>query len=113
MTGLGLVARSLANQAFVEHFRCPDDYAEFEVLEPMSAEPGFYRLGPDIVCFSRSAAGSRTEGVTDPLYDALHDLTRNWEAIPLPFTPSDVISGLRGEQYSVRITRVPSVINEA
>src|SRR5262245_18750841 len=113
MTGLGLVARSLANQAFVEHFRCPDDYAEFEVLEPMSAEPGFYRLGPDIVCFGRSAAGSRAERVTDPLYDALQDVSWNREAVRLPFSPSDVIAGLRGEQYSAGITRVPSVVNEA
>jgi hypothetical protein len=110
--GLGL-AESVVSLAFVEHFRCPDEYAEFEVLEPMSAECGFYRLGPDIVCFGRSAAGSRAKRATDPLYDAMQDITWNRHAVRLPFSPCDVIDGIRDERYAGCTSRVPAIVNEA
>ena len=87
------------DSVFLEHFRCPDHLASFEVVGRPSSDHGFYRFGADIVCYGRSATGSRASRVTDDLYDAMNDVAVNGRSVRLPFFPCDVITGLRHEKY--------------
>jgi peptidoglycan/xylan/chitin deacetylase (PgdA/CDA1 family) len=93
------VNRAVVDGAFLEHYRCPDHFAEFEVIGHPSVDRGYYRLGPDIVCYGPSAAGARADRITDHLYDAMQDVTLDDRGLRLPFSPHKVIAALRHEQY--------------
>jgi hypothetical protein len=80
-------------------YRCPDDYADFEVCGRTSASSGFFAFGSDLACFGRTSSGylSRTPGAV--LHDTLRDIATDGGRIRLPFDPEEVIVNLRLERY--------------
>src|SRR5271157_4374466 len=95
------VERSVLNKALIDYYRCPDEFASFALADNLSAQPGYFRLGPDTICYGRRAMGKGTSIAADPSYDALDNVTIQ-EAMPsLPFDPAEVIDNLRCERYPV------------
>ena len=88
------------NTALVDHYRCPDSFADFELKGQLSDDSGYFRFGPDTICYGRSASGFRTSRADGRLYDALGDVTTDGSNVLLPFDPTDVINNLRLERYA-------------
>jgi hypothetical protein len=92
-------ASDVAKQAIVEHYRCPEDVAGFELAGRLGDDRGYYRFGPEIICHGSSSSGSRSAQPIGPLYDALADVTTSGGTVRLPFEPSEIIENLRYERY--------------
>jgi len=70
-----------------------------ELSGALSADAGYFRFGPDVVAYGRSATGSRTRQASQLLYDTLGDVSRNSRSLQLPFDPAEIVDNLRGERY--------------
>jgi len=88
-----------ANQAIVDHYRCPENVAGFELAGKLCDDPGYFCFGLETICYGSSSSGSRSKQPTGPLYDALADVTTSGGSVRLPFDPSEVIDNLRYERY--------------
>src|SRR5204863_8447436 len=88
-----------AKHAIVDHYRCPEDVAGFELAGKLGDAPGYFRFGPETICYGSSSFGSSTEQSAGSLYDALADVTSSNGTVRLPFDPNEVIANLRYERY--------------
>ena len=88
------------NSAVVDHYRCPENFADFKLTNRLSDDQGYFRFGPNTVCYGQSASGFRMSSAGSVLYDALEDVTSEGSTALLPFNPSDVIDNLRFERYA-------------
>ena len=86
--------------AFLDHYRCPETFATFTLSGELSGDSGYFRFGPDAICFGRSSSGFRAGHATDELYDALTDVAADGPTLQLPFSPSEIIANLRYERYA-------------
>jgi hypothetical protein len=93
------VDSGLLDSGLVEHYRCPEYYGTFAVNGLRSEHSGYFRFGPDVICYGRSSGG-RAESHTHPLHDALRDVTVEGTGPELPFAPTDVVQNLRHERYT-------------
>jgi hypothetical protein len=88
------------NSAVVDHYRCPESFADFKLANPLSDDMGYFRFGQNTICYGQSASGLRSKRAGSILYDALEDVTTCGPRACLPFNPSDVIDNLRLERYA-------------
>lgn len=88
------------NTALVDHYRCPDGFADFELKGQLSEDTGYFRFGRESICYGRSASGFRASRADGALYDALRDVLTDGSNLLLPFDPTDVIDNLRLERYA-------------
>ena len=86
--------------AFLDHYRCPETFATFTLSGELSEDSGYFRFGPDTICFGRSSSGFRAGHATDELYDALTDVAADGPTLQLPFSPSEIVANLRYERYA-------------
>lgn len=82
-----------------EMFRGAEHLAEFTVTGTVCAESGYFRLGPDAICYGRCSSGAPAKQVTDSLHDALKHVITDHSVLHLPFDPVEVIDNLRLERY--------------
>lgn len=83
-----------------EYFRCTASPVDFQVIGGLSPDAGYFRFGPEIICFGRSAAGYRSKNPDGPLYDVSADVTRQGSSVQLPFDPSEVVTNFHYERYA-------------
>lgn len=93
-------ARSPMSTAFTEHYRCPDDFADFTLTASLSDDTGYFRFGEDTICYGQTASGFRVSRVDANLYDCLNDVTTHGSSVLLPFNPTDLVNNLRLERYA-------------
>ena len=86
--------------AFLDHYRCPETFATFTLSGELSGDSGYFRFGPDAICFGQSSSGFRAGHATDELYDALTDVALDGAMLQLPFSPSEIVANLRYERYA-------------
>jgi hypothetical protein len=87
------------SQLLNDRFRCPVDGADFVVPENNPGPPGYFRFGPDIICYGQCTSGAAAESVTAPLHDAREHVAFNGSSVHLPFDPAEVVDNLRCERY--------------
>ena len=102
------------NAAFLDYYLCAEQFVDFRLAKENheALEPGYFRFGPDVVCYGRC--------VTAPVLDKLSNATPDvWSqahveaaACVLPFDPTEVVDNLRREHYIVvsGSSRVESMI---
>jgi hypothetical protein len=83
-----------------ELFRCPDIDAEFALAGDLSSKEGYFRFGPDAICYGRCTSGVPAETPMEPLLDAREHVVANGSSVQLPFDPVQVIDNLRCERYA-------------
>jgi hypothetical protein len=88
------------NTALIDHYRCPESFAEFRLKGKLSDDEGYFRFGPDVICYGHSAAGFRADRADGVLYDASQDPGCGDPTACLPFDPAEVIDNLRLERYA-------------
>ena len=48
------------NQAIIDYYRCPDDMVDFRLAGDVAEDPGYFRFGPETVCYGASSSGARS-----------------------------------------------------
>lgn len=87
------------HQAFLDYFRCPTASADFRVEGVAGESEGFFRFGPDAICYGRLHVGSTQELISRQLSDAIPHVRIDAKACYLPFDADEVIGNLRRERY--------------
>jgi hypothetical protein len=88
------------NTALIDHYRCPESFVDLNLTGPLSDDTGYFRFGPDTICYGQSASGFRASRADAVLYDVRGDVTTKGSSTLLPFNPTDVIDNLRLERYA-------------
>lgn len=82
------------------YFKCPIPLFDFPVEDQLSPKQGFFRLGPDTICYGRSARGLLSGEPSQELYDVSAHVRVNGSGSKLPFNPEEIIRNLREERYA-------------
>jgi hypothetical protein len=96
-----------------EYYRCPETLlAPFLPVGPTAKHPGYFRLGPDLICYGPLTRGNATKYPVGDLEDALDHVRVEGHRIHLPFDAGDVVDNLRRERYAARFREEGRVLNE-
>ena len=87
------------NSTIFDYYRLPENFAIALTGEP-SGNSGYFRFGPDVICYGQCSGSVPTLRALDELHDALRDVVANGNALQLPFDPSEIIANLRYERYA-------------
>ena len=79
------------------------------------SEPGYFRFGPEAVCYGQCSSGATARHFTDSLYDATAALRIHGSSVELPFDPRQILDNLRCERYAptgrgVKVLRPSGVV---
>lgn len=91
-------AKSMGNH-LSEYFRIPEDLRCSFTHQELTGAPGFFRFGPETICYGRCGSGPTAKTYSSHLYDALPEARTVDQCVRLPFDPADVIDNLRSERY--------------
>jgi hypothetical protein len=91
---------SYAKQTILDHLRCPEGLIDLAVTGSLSPEPGFFRFGPDLICFGACSAFQPASSVNLVRDDAWNYVGIGPDGVTLPFDVSQAVSALRYEHYS-------------
>jgi hypothetical protein len=83
----------------LEQFRCPESFLDFQLRGTLCSEPGYFRFGPNAICYGRSSHGPRTNSLDAGLCDALSHSIVDGHTVHIPFDPREVVQNLRVERY--------------
>lgn len=87
------------DEPLFSYYRCPAELASFTAAEP-HGEPGFFRLGEDILCYGHCSGGAQPAwDATAALNDARPLIQYDAGTVRLPFSPAEVVDNLRHERY--------------
>lgn len=83
----------------LDRFRCDLSVINFEMLGEESGEPGYFRFGPDAICYGRVSAGFAADEVRAELSDLAPEVAVEDGVCRIPFNPAEVLDNLRRERY--------------
>ena len=95
-------AQVRCNQPLVDYYKCPEEFADIEVKGCLSAEPGFFRFGPEVMCYGTCSVGKPSRDPRGPMPDVSAAIEMDQGVARLPFDLSDVIDNLRRERYAFK-----------
>lgn len=84
---------------FLDYFRCPEDFASVSFPSFSRETAGFFRFGPDTVCYGTASRGRVSPHVNGLLVDVAPFVSLGAAGPELPFSPGEVIDNLRFERY--------------
>jgi hypothetical protein len=94
------ISKGNAGRILTDRFRCrPEDVADFCVAKDLSGDSGYFRFGPDLICYGQCSSGAPAQTASEPLHDARQQVVANGAALELPFDPVQVVDNLRCERY--------------
>ena len=89
----------MVSQLLAERFRLPKDFANFAVPLDLSPDSGFFRFGPDTICYGQCSSRIPATVATDAPDIARQDVFVNGSGVRLSFDPVQVVNNLRLERY--------------
>ena len=92
-------AMKRTDHVLIDHYRCPEEFVHVGVQEGLSEKAGFFRFGPESVCYGRCSAFPPSFNPEIILNDALDYVRTGQSGIVLPFDIAETVSALRGERY--------------
>ncbi|MGA8044154.1 MAG: hypothetical protein WCA37_15260 [Terracidiphilus sp.] len=99
-------------KAFVDYYRCPENLVDVQLAGELSPDAGYFRCGPDTICYGHSTLGSPSARAEDPLVDVADAIKLERGSVLLPFDPDDVAENLRRERYTAHFRDDKRFINE-
>ena len=97
-----------ANEAFLNYYRCPEVYADFNApSDGFAGSSGYFRFGSDLICYGESNWCLGAASPTVPLSDVLGDISIEGSTCRLPFQPTQLVDNLRFERYVSRVQESP------
>lgn len=97
--GPAVESADMLSQAVSERYRCPENFFDFVLDRNLCAEEGYFRFGPNTLCYGRSSSGGHEPRVESPFCDVLRDVSIADHKLRLPFDPTEIIDNLRQERY--------------
>lgn len=91
------------NRVIVDFLRCPAELLLVDTVGDLSPEPGFFNFGSDLICYGRCSAFAPKRAFDWALRDAFEFARVGEGAVTLPFHLSDVVEGLRREEYTAAL----------
>lgn len=88
-----------ANRTLLEFYRCPEEFARVLSPNTPAQHSGFFRFGPEAICYGSVRENAVHPRVSPELPDLLGDTATEFSAVRLSFDPSEVVDNLRFEQY--------------
>jgi hypothetical protein len=88
-----------SEQVMIDHFRCPREFVRIGVQGNLSKHPGFFKFGPESICYGRTAAFTPSPEAGKILNDALKYARSGPNGINLPFDLAETVNALRREKY--------------
>jgi hypothetical protein len=86
-------------RAVGDRYRCPENLLDFAFRGPLSSDEGYFRFGPNVICYGRSSSGTLQPAIGPSLRDVLDDVQIGDGTLSLPFDPENVIQNLLLERY--------------
>src|SRR5579863_2412172 len=81
------------------YFRCPEIDVEFALPSSLSANPGYFRLNGDLLCYGRVAGAQPASAPAGSVPEVV--IPNGGEShVSLPFNPAEAIDNLRFERYA-------------
>jgi hypothetical protein len=108
----GSGASDSANQLLADYYRCPVNQVPFLALGQSAQRPGYFRLGPDTICYGQLSSGNAAPSPVEKLYDALDSVKLDAQGITLPFDAGTVVENLRRERYTEHFKQEGRVLKE-
>jgi hypothetical protein len=98
-----------------DYFRCEDSIADFAVTGVLSETPGYFKFGPDVICYGRCSSGLPSKSAAAHLHDAGDHVATSPASVHLTFDPAEVVDNLRCERYLANATSAgrPRPANQA
>ena len=83
------------NQAFVDYFRCPEQYADMglSIREMNGGNSGYFRFGTHL-CYGGASVVSPASIIDETLHDVLPQVVIEGSTCVLPFDLTDVVTNL-------------------
>jgi hypothetical protein len=83
----------------VEFFRCAERLTSLSSPEGLHPQPGYFRFGPEAICYGQSVSGSPAKLNGARLPDLAEYTSFRGSTLRLPFDSSGIIDNLRLERY--------------
>ena len=96
----GTESANMFSQAVSDRYRCPEEFFKIATREHLSPEAGYFRFGPNAICYGRSSLGMLASRPESALHDALKDVAVNDAKLYFPFALDEVVDNLRLERYA-------------
>jgi len=87
------------NRALIDYFRCPEVYGDFALRGDICPGEGFFRFGPDVICYGQSSLGYYADKPERATCDLIYHLRVEGSTCFIPFNLSAVVENLRRERY--------------
>jgi hypothetical protein len=91
--------RASLNGALINYFQCPEVYADFALRGELCPGEGYFRFGPDLICYGQSSLGYYGETPAKATCDLAYHVRTEGTTCYIPFDPSAVVDNLRCERY--------------
>jgi len=88
------------SQAANERYRCPEKFFNLGINGQLSNNEGYFRFGPDTICYGRSSAGTPASRANARLRDAFAGVQGDDTKLRLPFDLTEILDNLRLERYA-------------
>jgi hypothetical protein len=100
------------DRVLADYYRCPLSLVRLQATGNSDGQPGYFRLGPDAICYGRLSCGYTAKNSLEDLDDALAHAGVESRGINLPFDVEEVIENLRRERYTAHFREEGQVLNE-
>lgn len=89
-------------QMLADRYRFPESADQFSVTGDLSETSGYFRIGPDLICYGSCSSKTPAHAITDRLPDIQEDIRVSASNVEIPFDPIEVVDTLRSERYFSR-----------
>jgi len=86
-------------KALLDYFKCPEGFVDFALRGDLCPGEGYFRFGPDLICFGQSSLGYYADVPAKATCDLAYHIRMEGSTCYIPFNPSRVIDNLRCERY--------------
>ncbi len=90
------------NGALIDYFRCPEGLIDLALRGDLCPGEGFFRFGPDVICYGQSSLGYYAETPAKATCDLAYHTRTEGMTCYIPFDPSAAVNNLRWERYLSR-----------
>jgi hypothetical protein len=87
-------------RTFTDYYRCPEEFTRCFRGDTLPSRTGYFRFGPQAICYGTNRKGAVSASVDGGLYDALKDVVLKSGEVHLSFDSDEVVDNLRFERYS-------------
>jgi hypothetical protein len=82
-----------------DYYRIPESVLGRVLGADTSGDTGYFRFGPEVICYGQSKSGVAAKVEDAGLYDAHKNIQMDGADIRLPFDLTRIVENLRRERY--------------